>query len=69
MAHLTCYRSLNHKIAEAHRIKLQGLDPNKLYYSEQLGVMAHGSSLMNVGFTVNFGNRDFDSKTYTFEEK
>ena len=68
-AHLTCYRSLNHHNAHIHRVIMQGLDENKLYFCPELGVMLHGSSLMNVGIPVNFDAGDFMTKTFTFEEK
>lgn len=68
-AHLTCYRSLGHCNPHAHRVVMQGLDKNKEYYIPELKIIVHGSTLMNVGLTVNFPNGDFQTRVYHFEEK
>ncbi|MBQ9071388.1 MAG: alpha-galactosidase [Clostridia bacterium] len=68
-AHLTCYRSLGHCNPHAHRVVMQGLDKNKEYYIPELKIIVHGSTLMNVGLTVNFPKGDFQTKVYHFEEK
>ena len=68
-AHLTCYRRLAIPNPQAHRIIMQGLDPNKQYFCPQLGVILHGSTLMSVGIPVNYPNDDFAVKIFTFEEK
>ena len=68
-AHLTLYRSKIVPNDEIYRIKLQGLDPDKQYYSPELGLMVHGDALMSIGIRVSFPKGDFLTKVYHFEEK
>ena len=68
-AHLTCYRSLNHCNAHAHRIVMKGLDENKRYYIPERDLTAHGSTLMNVGLVISFEKSDFATTTLTFKER
>ena len=68
-AHLTAYRRLVIPNGETHRIVMQGLDSSKLYYSPELGVILHGSTLMSVGIPIKYKNADFSAVTITFEEK
>ncbi len=68
-AHLTCYRTLCICNAETHRVKMQGLDPNKQYYIPEKQMILHGSTLMNVGMPINFPKGDYMTVTYHFEEK
>ncbi|MBQ8381330.1 MAG: alpha-galactosidase [Clostridia bacterium] len=68
-AHLTCYRSKGQPNPEPHIVKMAGLDENKLYFIPELNLMLHGSTLMNVGFAVNFNKGDFMTRTFNFEEK
>ncbi|MBE6537398.1 MAG: alpha-galactosidase [Ruminococcaceae bacterium] len=68
-AHLTCYRSLLHCNDHSHRVIMQGLDEKKEYYIPELNIIVHGSTLMSVGIPVPFAKGDFQTKTYTFEEK
>lgn len=68
-AHLTCYRSLNHCNPVPHRVIARGLDEKKEYYVPELGIILHGSTLMSVGIPVKYGNGDFVTATYHFEEK
>ena len=68
-AHLTCYRALHHRNYHVHRVVMQGLDRAKQYYVPELGQIIHGSVLCSIGIPVRFGNADFESKVYHFEEK
>ena len=52
-------------------IKPKGLDENKLYFVEKLGLTLRGSTLMNVGLHIRLPDGDFITETYkiTVKEK
>ncbi len=56
--------------AKAYRIYPRGLDNEKLYMSEELdGLTLRGSTIMNVGLLIDFGQGDFKTKTICLKSK
>ena len=68
-AFLTCYRRLHKRNIGVHRVRMAGLDPKKKYFVPELGIIAEGSTFMNVGIVPSFKPNDFSSVVYHFEEK
>ena len=66
---LLTYRRLNLPNTVIHRVKPQGLDPNKKYYCKELNLILSGSTLMNVGIAPRYKMEDFTVKAFHFEEK
>ncbi|MBQ4091140.1 MAG: alpha-galactosidase [Clostridia bacterium] len=53
--------------AETRRIRLAGLDGNKRYRIEKLGIEASGAALMSVDLAINLKLEDFASEMYLIE--
>jgi hypothetical protein len=45
---------------------MAGLDPNAEYLLEEKGLMAKGSTFMNVGFAPSYPHSDFAAVKYHF---
>jgi alpha-galactosidase len=54
---------------EIKRIRLRGLDKNKIYEISEREIVASGTTLMNAGLVVHFKNEDFTSLVYHVKEK
>ena len=67
-AFLLTYQRLYSANYEAHRVKMQGLDPDKRYFIRELGIEVGGSTIMNVGIVVNFPKGDFNTIKYHFDQ-
>ncbi|MBQ5590679.1 MAG: GH36 C-terminal domain-containing protein, partial [Clostridia bacterium] len=68
-AHLTMFKRLCGVNNETKVIYPKGLCENKKYYIKELDMTLSGNTIMNVGFVPNFPRGDFQTLTYTFEEK
>ncbi len=67
---LVAYRRLASPNADTKRIRMAGLDAERLYRVEGLDLTAKGSTLMNVGFPLKLKRKDFQSAVYhIFEVK
>ncbi|MBE6583561.1 MAG: alpha-galactosidase [Ruminococcaceae bacterium] len=65
---LCVYRREAPANGDTKRIRLQGLDKDKTYRIEKLGIVASGASLMNVGMGVNYRLEDYTSDMYIITE-
>ncbi len=64
---LLTYRRMGGTNNDAKHVRMAGLDPNKKYKVRELGLVASGSTLMNVGFAPFYPNGDFTTVKYHFE--
>lgn len=67
-AELICYRRFSSINNEIKRVKMAGLDPQATYRLEEKGIVAKGSTFMNVGFAPDFPRHDFYALKYHFTE-
>lgn len=58
LAHLTLIRQMTEANEEGFFLRMQGLDPDAVYFIEETGERLHGSTLMQVGIRIR-GMRDF----------
>ena len=65
---LCLYRREAPANGDTKRIRLAGLDKNKTYRIEKLGIVASGATLMNVGIAANYRLEDFSSDMYMITE-
>ncbi len=65
-AKMTVYRRMGRPNSTVKRFVAKGLDEEKKYYVEELGITLSGSTLMNVGILPTFPAGDFKTMTYHF---
>ena len=66
---LTAYRRMGGVNNEVKILKVAGLDAEKMYHVDELGLTIKGSTLMNVGIVPKFADGDFMTVKYRFREK
>ena len=64
---LTAYRRFSGVNNEVKYLTIQGLDPNKNYYIEEMDKVLSGSTLMNAGIPATFPRADFATSVYHFK--
>lgn len=66
---LVCYRRLGSPNSPVKRVRMAGLDKEKMYFVPELNITAKGGTFMNVGIAPEYYNGDFTTIKYHFIEK
>lgn len=64
---LCVYQHTSQANGETRRVRLAGLDKQKTYRIEKLGIVASGAALMNVDLAIDLKVQDFASDMYIIE--